>query len=259
MYLYNGAAALCHVPDGSLLGVPFLFINNTYRKKVLGHVKNPLLHYFWDTFYESNPDKARLQQTMSSLNKLFVLLTDPTIRNIIGQVRTSFAVRDTGLIVATFPPQLGREKASFLASLLLSYLPDIPTILDGGHHLSPMAIRDKSRITFSHEYLDQVSESMQEWLIGTAESLVAFRLGPKDARRLEMEFELNRNQSTLLELCDNQFHRKTTRLEADLFVPSPDWPIYPTNKVRNISRSQNAGVEGHVERKINTFLTAIGR
>lgn len=255
LYTYATSAALADVPDGTLLGVPYLLTHDTYRHEVIGHIHDPVLKTFWSVFYQGLSEKDKRQDTASTLNKFFALLTDTTIRNIIGQVRTSFTVTDTSYVIASFPPSFGREKSSFLATLLLYHLPDMFTVIDDGWHLAPQAITQKTNLVFAHEYLSQLSPSLQETLIGSADTLTAFRLGPTDARRLEQEFDINRNVSTLLELRPGRYHQKTVRAEHDLPVVAPDYRYDPT-KLLNHSRSMRTPRK-QVEEKILRFLNAL--
>jgi hypothetical protein len=254
MYTYTAAAALCDVPDATLLGIPCLLINQVYRDKVLEYVKDPVLKTFWDDFYATIPDKDRRQQTMSTLNKMYSLITDPTIRNIIGQKRTSFKITNTSIVVASFSPKLGVEKTSFLATLLLYFLPDIFTILDDGFHLGPRAVTEKENIVFSHQYLAQLTPPMRETLIGSADEMIAFRLGPSDAERLEKEFELNRSVSTLTELAPFMYHRKGMRVEHDRYSPPLEFDWHNPQKIINASREKYCSPREHVEQKIRKFI-----
>jgi len=248
LYTYNTIASLAYVPDATLLGVLYMLTAREYRARCMGYIKDPILKKFWKD-YEQLPPKEQRQQTLSTLNKFYALLSDRLVRNVIGQKRTSFKDKD---IVATFPPSLGKEKASFLATLLLHYLPDYPIYLDGGHNLGPRAIQEKTQITFSHDYLEQLSRSMQEYLIGSSDALIAFRLGPKDAERLSVEFELGQCQWSLTELPDFTYHKRTTRTYSDQELPEPTWPLYNPNRLRTISRSKNG--RPNAEQSINKFL-----
>lgn len=253
MYTYASVAALCYVPDATLLGIPYLLTDTAYREKVTGHITDPVLKHFWDDFYPSIPERDRRHDTMSTLNKVFALITDPTIRNIIGQKHTSFTIKDTSIIIASFPHSLGKEKASFLATLLLYSLPDTFTVLDGGHHLGPPAVLEKKNILFSHQYIHQLTESMRETLIGTADEMICFRIGPTDNLRLEREFEIDRNTTTLTDLLDWRYHKKGARVEHSLSVdPLPD-PLRDPAKLLHYSRENNCSPRAHVEASIAKF------
>lgn len=254
MYTYNSVAGLCYVPDATLLGIPFLLTDTDYRAKVIGHIKDPVLSYFWNDFYTSIPERDRRHDIMSTLNKVFALITDPTIRNIIGQKRTSFTVSDTSLIVASFPHSLGKEKASFLATLLLYYLPDFPIVINDGHDLGHHSVLEKTQITFSHRYLQQLTESMRETLIGMSDEIVCFRIGATDNLRLEREFEINRNVSNLTELAPDRYHMKGRIVEHDIKVLELPEPLFDPIKAMNYSREKNSSPRAHVEASIGKFF-----
>lgn len=254
MYTYNSTASLCHVPDATLLGIPFLLNDIDYQAKVIGHLLDPVLLYFWHDFYAKIPERDKRHDTMSTLNKVFALITDPTVRNIIGQKKTTFTVSDMSFIIASFPRELGKEKASFLATLLLYYLPDIPVVIDGGHNLGPKAVLEKENVTFAHSYLQQLTESTRETLIGTADEIVCFRIGPSDNLRLEREFDLNRNVSTLTELAYNRYHVKGQHVTHDVKVRELPEALYDPEKLIRYNREKNCTPREHVECSISKFF-----
>jgi hypothetical protein len=255
LYTYTTSSALRESTDGTLLGVPYLLTNTAYRSKIISQIKDPVLKSFWCDFYDNLSDKDKRQDTASTLNKFYALLTDSTIRNIIGQKHSSFTVKDTSVIVASFPPTLGREKSSFLATLLLYHLPDIFTIIDDGFHLAPQAVLSKRNIVFSHEYLAQVTKSLQDTLIGTADTFTVFQLGPADDKRLRLEFDINRNVSELKDLAYLRYHQKSRGVVYDqavhIFEPVSD----PSALMKQSRRTTRAQVEASINKFLNSMVS----
>ncbi|MBP0685800.1 hypothetical protein J8J21_22395, partial [Mycobacterium tuberculosis] len=67
------------------------------------------------------------ERTLSTLNKIGQLITDPTVRNIIGQPRSRLSFRDIMdsrkiLIVRLAQGELGMQKSSLIGALLVSAL-----------------------------------------------------------------------------------------------------------------------------------------
>ncbi len=45
--LFNGARAMMDMPGGTLIGLKFLLTDAAYRKRVIGHIEDPLIGEFW--------------------------------------------------------------------------------------------------------------------------------------------------------------------------------------------------------------------
>jgi len=262
LYLKACVLSLLAVPDATLLGITELLTNDRYRIKVMGHLKDePLLLSFWRR-YDELPDKEKMTLTESTLTRAFTFAIDPIVRNCIGQTQTSFTIKDDTILIASFPQELGVEMGNFLATLLLSQLPDaMLTVLDDGHRIGTAAVREaltRLQIVFSHQYAAQLHRPLYETLIGTAATIVAFATGPTDSKRLSPEFGIVQEGDMLHHLGPLQFRirgdstgydtRHEQRLEA------ADFPALDIEKHRNVSRHDYAHHCEEVERRIASFF-----
>jgi len=146
-FLYMGLSALLDMPDATLLGLKFILTpTSPYRNKVLSYIKDPIVKDFWATDFEQHfSDKDKKEKTQSTLNKIRALVSDPTIRNVIGQKKSSFnlsdIIKDKQILLVSLPQgKLGIEKSRLIGSLLLAHL----------HHTAMAG----SRTPF-HVYLDE--------------------------------------------------------------------------------------------------------
>ncbi len=75
-------------------GVMRILVDKKYRSRVINHVKDPVVRSFWlDEFPKWN-DRV-LQEVISPIqNKVGQFITSPVIRNIVGQSKSAFDVRD---------------------------------------------------------------------------------------------------------------------------------------------------------------------
>lgn len=253
LYLYTTVAALLDMPQASLLGMAQMLTDASYRAAVIAHIGDPVLKSFWRDFYETLPEKEQKQTTMSTLNKVYELIVDPTVRNIIGQKKTTFTVFDTTVLIASFPQELGLEKGSFLATLLLSSLPDdFLVILDQGDRIGYSAVIDAIKrrpLAFGHQFGAQLSQSLRETLIGTAQTLVAFRIGPTDAKRLTPEFYLKpQGNYPLVELPPETYHLRTAyETKADQVLLPLSFSTYDARKAIDVCRTRYGVPRAHVE------------
>lgn len=214
--LRNAILALLQAPETSLLGIPRLLIDPSYRSEVLRHVKDPVVRQFWEIEYELYPKVFRAETISPIQNKVGQFLSVSIMRNILGQTQNRFGLReimDSGkiLIVNLAKGRLGEDNAALLGSLLVTKLaqaamsradmsPDQRTpyaiFIDEfqnfasesfGNILSEMR-KYGLQLVLSHQYLSQMPESLRSAVFGNIGTIISFRIGAEDGVYLEQEF-----------------------------------------------------------------------
>ena len=278
-YLYNGTAALLETPNSTLLGLNYLLKDNkTYRHRVIGHVLNPVIKDFWENDFEAIPDKERRQSVLSTLNKIGMLIADPAVRNIIGQPKMSFSIKDimdSGKILLVSVPQgkLGIEKSAMLGSLVLTLvhltaLERVETTerrpfhcyLDEMHHFGTAMLAEMLSgvgkfgisLTLAHQYIHQLTAELRQALIGTVGTIVTFRIGATDAETLAPEFGFESQDTPLPQLPPYTAYAKTDAVHL-LTMPPLTRRRFPFDH-RTHARRTYAGQRPHVEKKIMSFI-----
>jgi hypothetical protein len=259
--LYQKAALLSVMatPDANLLGLGELYLNDEYREYVIGHVHDPVLLSFWDR-YESLPVKDRLSFTESTVTRALTFSIDPVVQNIIGQKKTTFSLTDTSVIVASFSPELGVEAGNFLATLLLYTLPDnFLVVLDGGHRVGTTAVRhalSRLRVAFSYRYGAELRGGLHETLIGTAKTIVAFRCGQSDSKRLSPEFQIVQEADMLHHLTTGTYRlRHEGGVERrEITFNRTAWPREDPRRLIGESRYFYGRPRDQVEASIDSFF-----
>ena len=120
--IYNSAAAMIDMPGGTFLGMLYLMTNIHYRKRVLNHIKDPVVLSFWEDYHRL-PLKEQLLSNRSTLNKVQMIAADRRLRNILGQSRSRFSLstvmQKRQILIAIIPvAAFGKKK---LAPLELYY------------------------------------------------------------------------------------------------------------------------------------------
>lgn len=222
MYIYCILVALMEAKE-TLLGMPFMLTSDRYRTRALKKVKDPMVIYFWTRFFApmSKTDKGR--QIQSTLNKSFVLFSDPRIRDILGQRTSAFQfkdiIRDNKIFLARLPQgKLGIGKTKLIGSLLLTqfhlaalsrepgetfhvHLDEMHTF--AGHNLELMlsGIRKFNvSLTLVHQYLDQLSRDLKTAVLGNTATRIVFRVSMKDSEELTRLLPENNTRSKPYEL-----------------------------------------------------------
>jgi len=180
---------------------------------------------FWKTDFETHmPEREQRERTLSTLNKIGAFISDPAIRNSIGQSKTAIDLKDMmdnrKILLGKLPQgQLGIEKSRLIGALLRSHIhltalsrtddrTPFHICADECHNFGNNTLIEMLSgirkfgisLVLAHQYLDQLDKPFSSALIGTVGTTVSFRLGIRDANLLTEEFELNRNHMALHEL-----------------------------------------------------------
>ncbi|RZV59498.1 MAG: hypothetical protein EX270_01610 [Pseudomonadales bacterium] len=276
-YLRYGTRALLDA-NGSLIGLKYLLTKPQYRDHVISKVRDPIVRDFWKyDFQEMLSQRDQQDKTQSLRNKIGVFLSDPLMRNILGQTKSTInpkKILKSGKILLIKIPQgtLGLEKARIFALLLLSSLhlaslarndKPIPfhIYLDEAHHFQGATLAEllsgvrkfNVSLTLAHQYLDQMDREVKQALLGTVGTLVAFETGADDTRILLANYGhlLDSNALTLGKGRAQVFNGES------YCVKLPEAPGAATcrvNKLINRCRNDNAVKRAVVEQKLNKFI-----
>ncbi len=214
--LRNAVLALLEYPETTLLDLPRILTDDNYRKTVLLYVTDIYVREFWLKEFAKYPARLKAEAIAPIQNKAGAFLGNPFIRNILGQKRSSFNMRkvmDNGkiLLVNLSKGELGEDTATLLGSLLITRLElaalsrsdtpeeerkDFTLFIDEFHTFTTESLTDmlpemrKRRLSLvlAHQYLEQIGEKLRAALFGNVGTIVAFRVGARDAEYLEREF-----------------------------------------------------------------------
>lgn len=220
-YLYNATAALLDYPGATLIHMKFMLTSAEFRKRVIEHITDPVIRDFWQHDFAALTEKEKRETTLSTRNKLGMLIADPRIRNVLGQ-RSAFTMEEVlrgKILIARLPQgKLGIQKTAVIGSLLLATLHSaildredrspFHIYIDECHHFAtPTLIEMLSGIrkfgvslTLAHQYLDQLPIPARNAILGTVGTKIAFRVGVKDAQYLETEFIIDGLNASIADL-----------------------------------------------------------
>ena len=212
--LRNVLLALVETKGATLRDVATLLLDDGRRRDLARGLKNVEVRRFWLDEYEKWPARLRAEAISPLQNKVGAFLADPVSRRFLtgdGEQLDLRGCMDEGkvLIVNLAKGRLGEDATGLLGSLIVSSLgatafsrlsgPLPPrrfyVYLDEFHSVVTQSLENALSelrktglgLTLAHQYLDQLSESLQATVLGNAGSMVFFRLGAQDARRLEAE------------------------------------------------------------------------
>ena len=136
--LNNILLALLEYPDATIIGVNRMLADKEYRKKVVENISDPSVRSFWLDEFAKYGDKYMQEAGAAIQNKIGQFVSNPLVRNIIGQPKSSFDIRDFMdrkkiLIINLSKGQVGEANANLLGSMLITKI-----------YLAAMSRADKS-------------------------------------------------------------------------------------------------------------------
>lgn len=217
--LSNTLLALLEYPGATLLDVNRMLVNKSFRKKVVDNVKDPLVRSFWVDEFATYTDRYTQEATPAIQNKIGQFTSNPLIRNIVGQPKSSFDIRKMMdekkiLIINLSKGRVGEVNATLLGSMLvtkiylaamsradvasgvLTNLPSFYFYVDEFQSFANQSFADilsearkyKLNLIIAHQYIEQMEEEVRDAVFGNVGTTVAFRVGPFDAEVLETVF-----------------------------------------------------------------------
>ncbi|MFA6494108.1 MAG: type IV secretion system DNA-binding domain-containing protein, partial [Candidatus Paceibacterota bacterium] len=217
--LGNTLLALLEFPGATLLGVNRMYSDKDYRKKVVDNITDPSIKSFWVDEYAKYGDRYTQEATPAIQNKVGQFVSNPLIRNIIGQSKSTFDIRDVMdnrkiLIMNLSKGKVGDQNTSLLGSMLitkiylaamsradataseLKELPNFYFFVDEFQSFANESFADilsearkyKLNLTIAHQYIEQMPEEVRAAVFGNVGTMITFRVGSYDADVLEKEF-----------------------------------------------------------------------
>jgi hypothetical protein len=225
--------ALLEYPDSTMLDITRILTDKPFRKEVLGHVTDPVVRNFWEVEFATWNDKFAAEAVAPVLNKVGAFTANPLVRNIIGQPRSSFNIRQIMddrkiLIVNLSRGQVGEDNAALLGALLVTKIqmasmsradiaPEdrIPFYLyvdefqnfatDSFATILSEARKYALNLTVANQYIAQMSQDVRDAVFGNVGSMVAFRMGADDARSMQKYFEPKFEEYDLVHMNNRNF------------------------------------------------------
>lgn len=125
--LNNTLLALLELPNSTLLGVLRMFAEPPYRKKIVDNLQDPVIKAFWQNEFSRYSQKLETEALAAIQNKVGQFVSNPLIRNILGQSRSTINMReimDTGkiFIVNLSKGKMGEDNSALLGAMIISRL-----------------------------------------------------------------------------------------------------------------------------------------
>ncbi len=225
--------ALLDYPNATMLDITRMLTDKRFRNNVLQYVHDPVVLNFWNVEFASWNDKFATEAVAPVLNKVGAFTANPLVRNIIGQPKSSFNIRQIMderkiLIVNLSRGLVGEDNAALLGALIVTKIQmgamsraDIPVEERTPFYLyvdefqnfatdSFATILSEARkyglnLTVANQYTAQMMQEVKDAVFGNVGSIIAFRMSADDARTMQRYFEPKFTEFDLIHMHNRHF------------------------------------------------------
>jgi len=216
--LHNAILTCLEVQGVSLLAVQRMLIDKGFRRFIIKQVKDPVLIKFWTEEFAKMETNSRLitEAVAPIQNKVGRFLSSGTIRNIVGQIKSTIDIREIMdnrkiFLVNLSQGMLGEESSALLGGMIVTRLQttameriNIPMeerkefylyvdefqnyATDSFAKILSEARKYKLCLHLTHQYIDQVPDTVRTAIFGNVGTFASFVIGPNDAAVVAKQF-----------------------------------------------------------------------
>ncbi|MFH1218516.1 MAG: type IV secretory system conjugative DNA transfer family protein [Candidatus Peregrinibacteria bacterium] len=228
--------ALLDSPNTTVLSILKMLTDKNYRQNVVSRIQDNVVKNFWVSEFAGWSEKFDAEAITPLLNKVGQFVSTNMIRNIMGQPRSKFDIRQIMdekriLFMKVSKGLLGEENSSLLGAMIITKLyqaalsranlseenrEDFYFYVDEFHNFATDAfaeILSEARkyglnLTIAHQYMGQVSDTVKKTVFGNIGSIVSFRVGSEDAGILANEYTPIFKERDIINLGVREFYCK---------------------------------------------------
>jgi len=225
--------ALLDYPNATMLDITRILTDKKFRNDVLKYVVDPVVRNFWTIEFASWNDKFMTEAVAPILNKVGAFVANPLVRNIIGQPKSSFNIRQIMderkiLIVNLSRGLVGEDNAALLGALFVTkvQMAAMSRADITGEQRTPFylyvdefqnfatdsfaTILSEARkyglcLTVANQYTAQMMQEVKDAVFGNVGSIISFRTSADDARIMLKYFEPKFEEHDLVHMNNRHF------------------------------------------------------
>ncbi len=220
------------VPGGTFIEVVQALQRPDYIQELLPYIKDPIVKRYWTDQIAQTTDFHKSEVLDYIVSKFGRFVTDPLIRHIIGQSKSSLNFRqimDEGkiLLVNLSKGRIGEEDSSFLGLILVPRIlmaamsrqnipmeerKDFYLYVDEFQNFATETFADilsearkyRLNLIVANQFIGQIEEEVKDAIFGNVGTLVTYRVGVQDATYLAHEFAPTFTEGDLINI--ERFH-----------------------------------------------------
>lgn len=205
---------------GTIAEIPRMFTDEQFQKYKLSKVKDPVVRAFWEKEMAKTSDFHKSETLGYLISKVGRFVENAMMRNIIGQPKSGFNIKDVMdnqkiLIVNLSKGKVGEVNSSLLGLIIVSklqmaalararmpeeerkdfylYIDEFQNfVTDSIATILSEARKYKLNLTIAHQYISQLVENndtqIRDAVLGNAGTMISYRIGVEDAEIIAKEF-----------------------------------------------------------------------
>jgi hypothetical protein len=229
-------SALLDYPRASFMDLIPLLSDAGHRKEIASHAKDPIVRRFWLEEFEGWAEKFDGESILPLMNKFGQFFSNPMLRGILGQLENKIDFDDliAGkriVLINLAKGRMGEDNANFLGALFLAklkeagmarvsqsrdarhdfyvYLDEFQGLVtDTFESFLPEARKYGLCLMLAHQYVSQLSPKVHAGILGSAGTIVIFRVGGEDALKLKPEMAPVFDVKDMINLGTGQMYLK---------------------------------------------------
>ncbi|MBU0577171.1 type IV secretion system DNA-binding domain-containing protein [Patescibacteria group bacterium] len=245
-YFRNACLSLMEDEEegATLIDVPRMFVDEEFLKYKLTKVKNTVVRSFWEHEYASTGDREKQEMIPYFSSKFGPFITNTTIRNIIGQPKSAFNIReimDTQkiLLVNLSKGKVGDVNAQLLGLIFVNKInmaamsrQEIPKAERKDFYLYVDEFQNFATDTFAsilsearkyrlslimaHQYIAQLTKTptghddtrVRDAVFGNVGTMMSFKVGADDAEYLAKEYAPELSEQDIIGIANYKAYIK---------------------------------------------------
>lgn len=282
--LRNAILALLEYPGSTLLGIMRILVDKEYRKKVVLKITDPVVRAFWNEEFTKYSGSFQTEAISPIQNKVGQFLSTALIRNIVGQVRSAFNLREVMdkkmiLVMNLSKGRIGEDASALLGAMMITKIQlaamsridmeeknreDFYLYVDEFQNFATESfvnILSEARkyrldLILAHQYIEQLDEKVASAVFGNVGTLSTFRVGAVDAEVLAKEFAPRFDETDLVNLDNYEIYIKlmidgiTSEAFSATTLPPLAQMANVGDKIIRVSRERYSESRKIVEEKI---------
>ncbi|MFA5792298.1 MAG: type IV secretory system conjugative DNA transfer family protein [Candidatus Gracilibacteria bacterium] len=228
--------ALLDSPNTTVLSILKMLSDKNYRQTIIARIEDSVVKNFWVNEFAGWSEKFDAEAITPLLNKVGQLVSTNMIRNIIGQPKNTFDIRDIMdnqkiLLMKVSKGLLGQENAALLGSMIITkiyqaamaradlreedrkdfyfYVDEFQNFAtDTFAEILSEARKYRLCLTIAHQYVGQLNPEVRKTVFGNVGSIIGFRVGAEDATVLAGEYTPIFSVRDIINLGVREFYLK---------------------------------------------------
>ena len=228
----------------TLIDVPRIFTDEEFLKYKLSKVTNSVVRSFWEHEYANTGDREKQEMIPYFSSKFGPFITNTTIRNIIGQAKSAFNIREVMdtqkvLLVNLSKGKIGDLNAQLLGLIFVNKInmaamgrQDIPKkdrkdfylyvdefqnfATDTFASILSEARKYRLSLVMAHQYIAQLTKTptgkddtrVRDAVFGNVGTMLSFKVGADDAEYLAKEYAPSLSEQDILGIANYKCYIK---------------------------------------------------